>query len=82
MLTFYRAAIERVLTFSITEWFGSVTAKEKLKLNRVVEIGRGLPSLESLYQQRLLGRASLISRDLSHPALTYLIPFHLVAGLY
>ena len=29
---------------------------------------QNLPSLESLYQQRLLGRASLISRDSSHPA--------------
>ncbi|KAK2186913.1 hypothetical protein NP493_182g00020 [Ridgeia piscesae] len=31
-------------------------------------IGRYLPSLEILYQQRLLGRATLISQDSSHPA--------------
>ena len=31
-------------------------------------IGRDLPSLEILYQQRLLGRATLISQDSSHPA--------------
>ena len=30
--------------------------------------GRDLPSLEILYQQRLLGRATLISQDTSHPA--------------
>ncbi|KAK2171301.1 hypothetical protein NP493_1082g00026 [Ridgeia piscesae] len=73
MLTFYRAAIESVLTCSITVWFGSITVKEKLRLNRVVKtasriMGRDLPSLESLYQQRLLGRASLISHDSSRPA--------------
>ncbi|KAK2186906.1 hypothetical protein NP493_185g06015 [Ridgeia piscesae] len=73
MLTFYRAAIESVLTFSLTVWFGSVTVKEKVRLNRVVKtasriMGRELPSLESLYQQRLSGRAVLISHDSSHPA--------------
>ena len=61
------------LTFSISVWFGSITQKETLRLNRVVKtasriIGRDLPSLEILYQQRLLGRATLISQDTSHPA--------------
>ena len=72
-LNFYKAVIESVLTFSITVWFGSIAVKEKLRLNRVVNtaskiIGRSLPSLESLYQQRLLRRAGLISQDPSHPA--------------
>ena len=72
MLNFYRAVIESVLTFSISVWFGSITQKETLRLNRVVKtasriIGRDLPSLEILYQQRLLGRATLISQDTSHP---------------
>ena len=72
MLNFYRAVIESVLIFSITVWFGSSTQKETLILNRVVKnasrsIGRDLPSLDILYQQRLLGRATLISQDSSHP---------------
>ncbi|KAK2153189.1 hypothetical protein NP493_2346g00000 [Ridgeia piscesae] len=72
MLNIYRAVIECVPTYSITTFFGSVTVKEKFILNRVVKpastvIGRDLPRLESLYQQRLLGRASLISHDSSHP---------------
>ena len=55
MLTFYRAAIDNVLTFSITVWFGSITVKEKLRLNRVVKtasriIDSDLASLVSLYQ--------------------------------
>ncbi|KAK2173940.1 hypothetical protein NP493_839g01083 [Ridgeia piscesae] len=66
MLNFYRAVIESVLIFSITQ-------KETLRLNRVVKtasqfIGRDLPSLEILHLQRLLGRATLISQDSSHPA--------------
>ena len=73
MLNFYKAVIESVLTFSITVWFGFITVKEKLRLNRVVNtaskiIGRSLPHLESLYQQRLLRRAGIISHDPSHPA--------------
>ena len=72
-LNFYKAVIENVLTFSLTVWFGSITVKEKLRLNRVVNIaskiiGRSLPSLKSLYQQRLLRGAGLISQDPSHPA--------------
>ena len=73
MITIYTAAIESVLTLSITIWFGSITVKKKLRLNKVVKtgfriIGRDLANLESLYQQRLLGRASFISHDSSHPA--------------
>ncbi|KAK2190780.1 hypothetical protein NP493_69g05023 [Ridgeia piscesae] len=37
MLTFYRAAIENVLTFLITVWLGSITVKTNLRLNRVVK---------------------------------------------
>jgi len=52
MLTFYRTAIDSVLTFSITVWFGSITVKEKFRLDRVKIasriIGRDLTSLESL----------------------------------
>ena len=53
MLNFYRAVIESVLIFSNTVWFGSITQKDTLRLNRVVKtasriIGRDLPSLEIL----------------------------------
>ena len=73
MLNFYRAVIESALIFSITVWFWLITQKETLRLNRVVKtssriISRDLSSLEILYQQCLLGRATLISHDSSHPA--------------
>ncbi|KAK2182348.1 hypothetical protein NP493_358g05019 [Ridgeia piscesae] len=85
MLTFYRAAIESELTFSITVWFGCITVKEMLRLNRVVKTAsritvKDLTSLESLYQQRLLGRVILISHDSFHSARDLFDPFHLVAG--
>ena len=72
-LNFYKAVIESVLTFLTTVLFGSITVKEKLRLNRVINtaskiIDRSLPSLESLYQQCLIRRAGLISEDPSHPA--------------
>ncbi|KAK2157151.1 hypothetical protein NP493_1902g00003 [Ridgeia piscesae] len=48
LLTFYRDAIESVLTFSITVWFGSITVKQKLRLKRTVKtvsriISRNVP---------------------------------------
>ena len=42
-------------------WGVSVNTASKI-------IGRSRPNLESLYQQRLLRRAGLISQDPSHPA--------------
>ena len=72
LLQFYRAVIESVLTFSITVWYGSTTVKEKTRLDRVVKtasriIGLDLPTLDSLYQQRLLSRATTIAGDQTHP---------------
>ena len=66
MLTFYRAIIESVLTFSIKVWLGSITVKEKLRLNRVVKtasriIGKDLPSLESFYHQPVRKNQSHLS---------------------
>ena len=37
-LNFYKAVIESVLTCSITVWLGTITAKEKLRLNGVVNM--------------------------------------------
>ncbi|KAK7495435.1 hypothetical protein BaRGS_00013374, partial [Batillaria attramentaria] len=60
------AVIESVLTFSITVWYGSITAKKKLRLNKARRIiGKQLPSLD--FQQRLLRRV-VISHDPFHPA--------------
>ena len=59
LLQFYRAAVESVLTFAITVWYGSATKEDKGRLESVVKtaseiIGRQLPSVESVYSDLLL----------------------------
>ena len=73
MTHFYRSIIESILTFSITIWFGNTTQADRQKLNKVVKtaskiIGKELPSLESLFQERTLKKAKSIVRDSTHPA--------------
>lgn len=73
LLQFYRAIIESVLTYSLTTWYGSTSQQDKTDLERVVKtaskiVGCDLPSLETLYHQRVLRRAKSIISDVSHPA--------------
>ena len=73
LLQFYRAAIESVLTFSISTWYGSTSHQERNELDRIVDtaskiIGCHVPSLQVIYEKRLLRRASHIVSDLHHPA--------------
>ena len=73
LIQFYKAAIESILTFSILVWYGNLLQEERAKLERVVKsasriIGTDLPSLESLYEQRLKKKTKKILKDQSHPA--------------
>ena len=73
LLQFYRAAVESVLTFSITVWYGSATQEDRDRLEGVVKtastiIGRQLPSVNSIYTDRLTRRARKITADPTHPA--------------
>jgi hypothetical protein len=73
LVSFYRCVIESVLTFSITVWFNSLTVDDKRKLNKIIStasrvIGEPLPTLESIYRQRLKKRSYKIVEDPSHPA--------------
>ena len=36
LLQFYRAAVESILTYAVTVWFGNVTVEEEKQLNKVV----------------------------------------------
>ncbi|XP_024908900.1 uncharacterized protein LOC112486464 [Cynoglossus semilaevis] len=54
LLSFYRSSIESLLTYCITVWFGSCTAADRERLQRVVKtaqriIGCPLPSLMDIY---------------------------------
>lgn len=73
LLQFYRAAVESVLMFGITVWFGNVSAEEKRQLNKVVRtaskiIGCEVPSTSEIYEARLQKKGVKILKDLSHPA--------------
>jgi hypothetical protein len=73
LVSFYRCVIESVLTFSITVWYNNLTVDDKRKLNKIVStasrvIGEQLPTLESIYRQRLRKRSVKIVEDPSHPA--------------
>ncbi|KAK3515897.1 hypothetical protein QTP86_020857 [Hemibagrus guttatus] len=72
LVNFYTAIIESVLTSSITVWFAAATARDKAKLQRVIQsaekvIGCSLPSLQELYVSRSRRRAAKIAADPSHP---------------
>ena len=66
MLTFYRAAIESVLAFSITVWFGFVRVKEKLRLNRVVKIASRIISRQKPPQSSIIVSAVPVRKSHSH----------------
>ncbi|TWW55947.1 hypothetical protein D4764_09G0009970 [Takifugu flavidus] len=69
---FYTAIIESILTSSITVWYAGATARDRLRLQRVVRtaekvIGCRLPSIQDLYISRTRRRAGRITADTSHP---------------
>ena len=73
MVSFYRATVESVLTFSITVWYGNATAFERKQLERVVRTaskitGRVLPTVSSIFSTRIKRRMKKVMADPSHPA--------------
>ena len=73
LVSFYRALIESILTFSITVWYGGLSQEDKNRLDRVVKtaekiIGCKLPPLSGIYHQRVVSRSKKITADQTHPA--------------
>ena len=73
MLSFYRGAIESILSSCITLWFRSCTASNRKTLQRVGNtaeriIGASLPSLLDIYNTRLNRKALSIVGDPTHPS--------------
>uniref|UniRef100_A0A8C6LDB2 Reverse transcriptase domain-containing protein n=1 Tax=Nothobranchius furzeri TaxID=105023 RepID=A0A8C6LDB2_NOTFU len=71
--TFYRCAIESILTGCITTWYGNSTAYNRKALQRVVRcaeriIGGELPSFQDIYRKRCLRKAGRIIKDSTHPS--------------
>lgn len=70
--TLYRSAVESLLTYCITVWYGSCTEAERKVIQQIINtvqriIGCPLPSLKDLYNSHCLSRAQNIEKDHSHP---------------
>uniref|UniRef100_A0A8C8DGK4 Reverse transcriptase domain-containing protein n=1 Tax=Oryzias sinensis TaxID=183150 RepID=A0A8C8DGK4_9TELE len=69
---FYSCMVESILTSCITVWYGSSTAMDRKRLQRVVKTASKitrtpLPSLQSIYKRRVCRRAASIVKDPTHP---------------
>ncbi|KAI4902030.1 hypothetical protein NFI96_009938 [Prochilodus magdalenae] len=69
---FHMCIIERILTSSITVWFGNCSAQDRKCLQRVVKTaqlitGTALSPLEDIYHSRVLRKAHKIIKDKAHP---------------
>ena len=76
LIQFYRAVIESVLSNSILVWYSRATVYYKCRLQSVVRnaeslIGINLPSLESIYIQRMEKKTKKILNDAYHPGHIY-----------
>lgn len=72
LVSFYRSAIESVLTYCITVWYSGCTAENRKALQRVIKTaeritGTQLPRLEDIYRTRCIRRVKGIIRDSTHP---------------
>ena len=83
LTNFYRCTIESVLTGCITAWYGNCRIQDRKQLQSVINTAQritqtNLPSMDSLYYTRCLGRAACIAKDPTHPGSKLLA--HLPSG--
>ena len=76
---FYQAAIESILSFSITSWYGAITVCEKAALNKIVYtsskiIGSPLETLDNIYEKRTSKKIRTILANADHPANKLFVP--------
>lgn len=73
LTSFYRGAVESILTSCATVWFGNCSAADRKALQRVVKsvqriTGSSFPTIEDIYSSRCWDRAASILKDSFHPA--------------
>lgn len=73
LTTFYRGAIESILTSSLSVWYGSCSAADQKALQRVVRTAEKItrspqPAIQDLYPSRCRKRTTNIIKDTTHPA--------------
>ena len=69
---FYKSLIQTIISYNLICYFGNATKIEEKKLNRPRKIvqrllGIDLPSLDDLYQERVLSKLRQIMQDPTHP---------------
>ena len=81
LTNFYRCTIEHILSGCITAWYGSCSAQDHKKLQRVVNVAQSIsqtspPSIDSVYTSRCLRKAASIIKNPTHPghSLFHLLP--------
>ena len=70
--SFYRCAIESIMTGNITSWFGNSTKQDLKPLKRVVKaaeriVGKPLKTLNDIDASRCASKTKRILKDASHP---------------
>ena len=80
LTNFYRCTRESILSGCNTAWYGSCSAQDRMKLQKVVNVAQSImrtspPSIDSVYTSRCLKAASII-KDPTHPghSLFHLLP--------
>ena len=73
LTTFYRGAIESILTSSLSVWHSSCSVADKKALQRVVRTAEKIirspqPAIQDLYHSHCYKRAVNIIKDPTHPA--------------
>ena len=71
LTTFYKSFIESVVTYGFLCWFGGLNVRNRMMLNRVVNVcgkvvGERQQSLNELYEHRVVRKAEAILNDASH----------------
>ena len=72
LTNFYRCTIESILSGCITAWSGSCSAQDCKKLQKVMNVAHSitqtsLPSIDSVYTSRCLGKAASIIKEPTQP---------------
>ena len=72
MVLFYQSLIQSLLTFNLVCYFGNGTQQNRDRLDRVRRvaqrvIGQNLPSLNHLFERKVLSKIDKIMADKSHP---------------
>lgn len=68
---FYKSAVESIINFSLTAWYGKLTYRDKNKLGRIVKksskLGAQTIALDKLYQTGTIKQVEKIMKDETHP---------------